>query len=1036
MQSTHSLGTAALWQLTIPLGMLCVCETTHAQLTAYSLPSLRAYSSAYDNTHITLAPGEYWIDGDHITDPSADPTFLELTGSGNTFEFAGATIRVDTRELAGFGGSGANNEEDVVEVVKITGSNNTVRNLTLIGEDVALDTDPDAQRWADLGTNYVQLSGVGNTVDGAHITSRGSSPYGLGDAFGKGGSSFPQGEPPGQVAGAEPGVVGLPWITPRKTSAFQVRDSVDGVINDLHLNVRSFGHGFYVQKASNTTLTNSTVTGELVPATNVIDHEKYQAYGLTTFGTEIPEDIYISTGEDGVRLYGVIDGVPVEDFYVDNVVVSNMRSGFATSVGHGDKILNNVESYGNEVGFTPSTGEQITNAKGDIVNGPLVYFQYNNARDTSIDVELVGDGPVGEDWAVAYLNGQRIDINLTSDIPADELPADSLVRYGQTFFNDWRNTDLPTGPDDGEPGDYIESEFHNNTNQIMVFGDEVTGNVGSSQAPVVSNGKENYYDGVTVVLSGSRLNVTHAKGLGNNGSETGAALDGNRDLVYTGTATEETFTDNGTVVYDGATLEIQPLVQIKDERVTITGDGVDGKGAIYSDGSNNNLTRLVNDGTGSEELIILDGDASIGVGDANGQLLVTRLSGAGDFTKLGDGTLSVERYSTFDGDFIVAAGTVIGRTSTVTTDLILYPGATISAIGGNMVNAPGSHAVIDGTFNLNSRDDDNTLSHRIGSVSGAGVITSTNPYAGAGGELQIVGESGQAVFAGEVDEAVSLVKSGNATQVLAPADGSLDYSGTTTVDGGRLLIAGNHLFGGDYQVNDGGTLGGQGLFLSDLTVASGGRLAPGFPLGIMTYRNIEMQSGSSLEIEIGSSSEHDSLAALNDLLLAGDLEISLLASESEVELPATGDSFVIATAASLRGSFANVTSGSRIATIGGEGTFLIIYSSATDEVVLSNFIPANFLAGDFNHDGVVDAADYTVWRDSLDQTGIAPYTSGDANGDGAVTSADYQEWKNNFGVSTSNNQKHNVPVPEPYVLSLLIACVVSYSLPNSRRIST
>ena len=52
--------------------------------------------------------------------------------------------------------------------------------------------------------------------------------------------------------------------------------------------------------------------------------------------------------------------------------------------------------------------------------------------------------------------------------------------------------------------------------------------------------------------------------------------------------------------------------------------------------------------------------------------------------------------------------------------------------------------------------------------------------------------------------------------------------------------------------------------------------------------------------------------------------------------------------------------------------------------------------GDFNDDGVVNAADYTVWRDNLgasDESAIANHGDG-MNG---VDAGDYQLWRNNFG---------------------------------------
>lgn len=54
--------------------------------------------------------------------------------------------------------------------------------------------------------------------------------------------------------------------------------------------------------------------------------------------------------------------------------------------------------------------------------------------------------------------------------------------------------------------------------------------------------------------------------------------------------------------------------------------------------------------------------------------------------------------------------------------------------------------------------------------------------------------------------------------------------------------------------------------------------------------------------------------------------------------------------------------------------------------------------GDFNHDGIVDAADYTVWRDGLGST---------------YTPEHYGIWKENFGQSFGAAGSVSVSVPEP-----------------------
>lgn len=75
---------------------------------------------------------------------------------------------------------------------------------------------------------------------------------------------------------------------------------------------------------------------------------------------------------------------------------------------------------------------------------------------------------------------------------------------------------------------------------------------------------------------------------------------------------------------------------------------------------------------------------------------------------------------------------------------------------------------------------------------------------------------------------------------------------------------------------------------------------------------------------------------------------------------------------------------------------------------------ASSLAGDFNGDGKVDAADYTVWRNGLG---------------GAYVQADYTEWKNHFGQSAGAGA---VSVPEPAGLMLWVAAT-GISLPLSLR---
>jgi hypothetical protein len=80
------------------------------------------------------------------------------------------------------------------------------------------------------------------------------------------------------------------------------------------------------------------------------------------------------------------------------------------------------------------------------------------------------------------------------------------------------------------------------------------------------------------------------------------------------------------------------------------------------------------------------------------------------------------------------------------------------------------------------------------------------------------------------------------------------------------------------------------------------------------------------------------------------------------------------------------------------------------------------LPGDFNRDGRVDAADYTVWRDQQGATGMEPYAAGDADGNGIVNQTDYALWRRDFGRTLASPLAPVASaVPEPTTLALLLA---------------
>lgn len=74
--------------------------------------------------------------------------------------------------------------------------------------------------------------------------------------------------------------------------------------------------------------------------------------------------------------------------------------------------------------------------------------------------------------------------------------------------------------------------------------------------------------------------------------------------------------------------------------------------------------------------------------------------------------------------------------------------------------------------------------------------------------------------------------------------------------------------------------------------------------------------------------------------------------------------------------------------------------------------------GDYNSDGRVDLADYTIWRDSL---GSSTQLAADGNGNDMIDSGDYTVWKQQFGSIAGTGAIAGSQVPEPAALWLL-AC--------------
>jgi len=91
----------------------------------------------------------------------------------------------------------------------------------------------------------------------------------------------------------------------------------------------------------------------------------------------------------------------------------------------------------------------------------------------------------------------------------------------------------------------------------------------------------------------------------------------------------------------------------------------------------------------------------------------------------------------------------------------------------------------------------------------------------------------------------------------------------------------------------------------------------------------------------------------------------------------------------------------------------------------------NGLPGDYNANGVVDAADYTIWRDRLGESFVLKNESPTATTPGLVDQEDYDFWKAGFEAAVNSAGTSNmafISVPESSATAYALVVIVSPSI--------
>lgn len=294
-------------------------------------------------------------------------------------------------------------------------------------------------------------------------------------------------------------------------------------------------------------------------------------------------------------------------------------------------------------------------------------------------------------------------------------------------------------------------------------------------------------------------------------------------------------------------------------------------------------------------------------------------------------------------------------------------------------------------------------------------------------ETHVVNATGsnQTVLVDQNAVANTLIVGGTETATMTlriEAGNTLTTFGEAKVEQGGVLHVseGAHLDTQFINIDAGGVLtGGGSIFAGTGPIHSpvrnlAGRVDPGDGIGSLhidgDFSNLVDATVAFQLAGTAHGSAYDQLQIDRYAFLGGTLEVTLTGGFT----PGEGDMFTLITAGTgVANTFDNL-----LLPAGYE--WQVDYNQF--DVTLSVVGLATVLTGDFNGDGVVDAADYTVWRNTL---GSTTNLAADANDDQVVDHLDYDLWKANFGETLVSQAAlaAAAAVPEPGSILVVLGAV-------------
>lgn len=428
-------------------------------------------------------------------------------------------------------------------------------------------------------------------------------------------------------------------------------------------------------------------------------------------------------------------------------------------------------------------------------------------------------------------------------------------------------------------------------------------------------------------------------------------------------STDNTFTIDpaGVVSLDGGAIGSQSNGVIVNEGV------IEGSGLIGAEGfSNNGLIRAV---AGDNDDVLRTTLAQNIDLDGSDQV------NPGDVEAI-DGDIAIQGRLTDNFGGVATVGP--GRKIDFQIGWILGAPATLNLNGGAEPATIDSSGIDNG--GINQQDGETTLRGTVNVVNTGRILGDSVVRSGA--TINLTDNFGSLEFGGdtEVQAGVAFSPDGQvvnlADGVMTVADG-VDFGGVTLVNDGQLVVDGD-ANGTTFTQRSTG----------DVRIEIGGTMESEYDQLVF---DVFQQLAGTLTVEFNDgfvASDGDTFSVLKGLVGVARFDEVLVP-----ELPAGLDWFLDYEANAL---------------------VLSVESDGGDP-----------LPGDYTGDGVVDAADYTAWRDTL---GSTTDLAADGDGDGMIDTDDYDVWVANYGATSSA-----LAVPEP---GALVAVLIGATTLPWRRVAS